>query len=64
MYQLFWWLYTILSRDVNSCMQEGIFTIRDQMDKGFISKTSVNQFRHGDVAGTFVNVFVTSLIRL
>ena len=42
MYQLFWWLYTILSRDVNSCMQEGIFTIRDQMDKGLTSKTSAN----------------------
>ena len=63
MYQLFWWLYTILSRDVNSCMQEGIFTIRDPMDKGFISKTSANSFRNKDVSRTFVNVFDTSLIR-
>ena len=45
-------------------MQEGTFTIRNPMDKGFISKTSTNSFRHGDVSGTFTNVFVTSLIRL
>ena len=43
-------------------MQEGIFTIRNQMDKGLTSKTSTHSFRHGDVSGTFVNVFDTSLI--
>ena len=43
-------------------MQEGIFTIRNQMDKGFISKTSANSFRNKDVSRTFVNVFDTSLI--
>ena len=59
-----WQLYTILLCDVNSCMQEGIFTIRNPMDKRFISKTSTKQFRHGDVSGTFVNVFDSSLIRL
>ena len=64
MYQLFWWLYTILSRDVNSYMQEGIFTIRNPMDKGFIAKTSANQFHLEDILRTFTNVFVTSLIRL
>ena len=45
-------------------MQEGIFTIHNQMDKGLTSKTSANSFRHKDASGTFVNVFVTSLIRL
>lgn len=64
MYQLFWWLYTILSRDVNFCMQEGIFTIRNQMHKGLTSKTSTHSFRRGEESGTFTNVFVTSLIRL
>ena len=34
------------------------------MDKEFISKTSTHSFRHGEVSGTFTNVFVTSLIRL
>ena len=29
-----------------------------------ISKTSINSFRHGEVSGTFTNVFVTSLIHL
>ena len=45
-------------------MQESIFTIHNQMDKGLTSKTSANSFRHGGVSGTLVNVFVTSLIRL
>ena len=42
-------------------MQEGIFTIHNQMDKGLISKTSTYSFRHGDVQGTLTNVFDTSL---
>ena len=32
------------------------------MNKGFISKTSTNSFRHGNIFRTFTNVFVTSLI--